>query len=121
VSAPRIATLVYDGKLRPTEGIRIAALASPLVVVTHRAFADLARELGSDDAAARWLSALACEIDKPIGVNVPTGADGSSATAFVPPTGWTAERLAGWVAGQHDELEAAFGPARSVETVGAGR
>jgi len=33
---------------------------------------------------------------------------------FVSPRGWTQERLAGWAAGHHAELEAMFGDATPV-------
>ena len=89
--------------------IRAAAAAAPLVTLTAGALAGLERELGGYDAAARWLADLAEELGRPISVNVPTGEDESS-TMFLPPKDWSRERLQGWVAGHHAELEAAFGP-----------
>jgi len=88
--------------------IRAAAEAAPLLVVSGRALADLARELGGEEAAAAFLLTLAEEIGHPIAVNMATGADTSS-TAFIPPRGWSTERVAGWVAGRHQELEREFG------------
>ena len=90
--------------------IRVAAEAAPLLVITGRALADLARELGSMDAAGRYLCTLAEEIGHPIGVNGPTSA-ASSSTAFISPRSWSPERLQGWIAGRHQELEDAFGDA----------
>lgn len=49
---------------------------------------------------------------RPIAVNLPT--DDGSRTVFVAPRDWTEERLRGWVAGRHEELGAAFGPATPV-------
>ena len=98
------------GRVSMAAAIRAAAESAPLLTVTHRALASLERELGSMDAAARWLADLAEEIGRPISVNVPTGEDASS-TMFIPPKGWGQERLQGWIAGHHAELEAAFGEA----------
>ena len=90
--------------------IRAAPKGTPLVTVTHRALRDLARELGSMDAAAAWLADLANEIGRPVSVNVPTS-EHTSSTVFLPPQGWSQERLRGWAAGKREELEAAFGDA----------
>ncbi len=79
-----------------------------------RALLDLERELGGFEAAARHLHRVATNTGKPIGINAPTGPD-SSRTMFVPPRGWTRERLAGWVAGHHELLEQQFGEATLVE------
>ena len=99
----------------PAASIRVAAAAAPLLVITARSFGDLAAELGSPEAAARHLRELAEEIGHPIGVNGPTGAETSS-TMFIPPRTWSAERLSGWVAGRHQELEDAFGDVSRVTT-----
>ncbi len=80
----------------------------PLVVVKQAALRDLSRELGGYEAATRFLADLAHEHGKPIGLNVETGPDTSSA-AFLAPRDWTQERLAGWIAGHHQELESEFG------------
>ena len=84
----------------------------PLVCVSHRALADLADELGGYDGAARRLLAIATNTGRPLAVNAPT-VDGSR-TMFVAPRDWTEERLRGWAAGRHEELEAMFGPATPV-------
>ena len=94
--------------------IRSAAEAAPLLVITTRAFGDLADELGSYDAAAEYLLELAEEIGHPLAVNLVTGPDASS-TAFVAPRSWSSERLQGWAAGHHELLEAQFGPVSRVE------
>jgi hypothetical protein len=81
----------------------------PLFVLSHRALADLARELGSERRAARWLARLAGKLGRPILVNAPTGGDTSS-TVAVAPRGWGEERLLGWLGGHHAVLEEEFGP-----------
>jgi hypothetical protein len=91
------------------EAIRRMAGVAPLTVVTGRALADLAAELGGMDAAAVWLLELAESVGQPVGLNFETGPDTSS-TAFIAPRTWTQERLSGWVAAKSDELEAELGP-----------
>jgi hypothetical protein len=81
----------------------------PVCVVSHRALADLVRELGSERRAARWLARLAGKLGRPVLVNAPTGPDTSSTVALAP-RGWGEERLAGWMAGHHEVLEAQLGP-----------
>jgi len=90
------------------ESIRTAAEAAPLLVVSGRAFGDLAEELGSMDAAAEHLQGVAEAVGRPIAVNLPAEDDGSS-TVFISPRSWTEERLAGWVGGHHEHLEREFG------------
>jgi len=115
----RTATIAIDAE-RVSPARSLAALArlsardgSSLVVVTGRAYGELVDELGGDDAAARHLARVATNVGRPLAVNLPTGAD-TSRTIFVAPRGWSEERLAGWAAGRHAELEAAFGPASVV-------
>lgn len=86
-------------------------------VLSWAAYLALRAELGDDDSAAmRELLAAAARMGKPIGLNV-EAPDGSAQTVILAPEGWTPERLAGYVAGRHDELEAAFGRVASVEAV----
>jgi len=103
-------------KVSMAASIRATARAAPLFLLTVRALADLAAELGSMDAAAAFLLDVAEANNKPIGVNLPAP-DGSSRTAFIAPRGWTEERLAGWTAGRHQELEDEFGTITRVSTV----
>ncbi len=98
--------------------IRAMASVAPLFVISVRALGDLAAELGSMDAAAEFLLGVAEAIGRPIAVNVETGSDTSS-TAFIAPRGWGEERLAGWTAGHHQELEAAFGTVLRVSAMPA--
>ena len=112
----RTATVTVDAD-RVSVARSLAALArasardgGPLVCLTARSYADLAAELGDDEAAVRHLLRVATNTGRPIAVNLPTGPE-TSTTLFVAPKGWTDERLRGWAAGHHAELEAAFGPA----------
>ena len=100
--------------------IRAAAEAAPLLVITAAALSDLAAELGSFEAAMAELLAVAEAIGHPVAVNLPTGAD-SSSTAFVAPRSWSEERLKGWAAGHHQELEAQFGMVSRVQQIGPNR
>ena len=96
--------------------IRATAQAAPLFLLTVRALAELADELGGMDAAATFLLGIAESNNRPIAVNVETGPDTSS-TAFLAPRTWTEERLAGWTAGRHQELEDEFGRITRVSTM----
>ena len=115
--------LADPAAVRPSRAIAAAARAGAYaggapVIVTGRAWCDLAAELGSDDAAARHLARVATNTGHPLAVNIPTGSE-TSTTMFISPKDWTQERLAGWVAGHHQALEAAFGAAtvRNLEDV----
>lgn len=106
----RLHVTVDPDAVSPSKAIAAAARSAPLLVLTHRAFSDLAAELGGDDEAVRHISRVATNTGRPIGTNLLTGPKTSS-TLFIPPKGWTSERLTGWVAGHHAELEDAFGAA----------
>lgn len=102
----------------PREGVsasllaagRVTARAGLPVVLTHRTFVALVRELGGGPEAWAFIGRLAADVRKPVFCNGPRqdGRDGSS-TVAIPPPGWTAERLAGYVAGYKDELAEVFG------------
>ena len=98
------------------ETIAEAARVVPFLVLTGRMFADLATELGSDDAASRHLLTVAESVDMPIAVNGATG-PGASTTIVVAPRSWTPERLRGWIGGKHEALTAMFGEATIREDV----
>lgn len=92
---------------------------SRLTVVTYATIRRLAAEINGDTSAAvRVLYQLAEKHDRPVGLNYPTG-PGTTRTAFLPPPGWSPERLAGYVAGQHENLTAQFGAVARV-TSGTG-
>jgi len=106
--------MVGAGAVSPARSLAALARAAardggPLVVVSHRALAELADELGGYEAAAGRVLRIAANTGRPIAVNVPT--EDGSRTIFIAPKDWTPERLAGWAAGHHAELEAAFGAA----------
>lgn len=82
------------------------------MVLTFAALRDLGRELGGPEKAAAWIMEQVKAAGKPLGVNIPT-ADGGSETVFYAPDGWTQERLAGWVGGMGETLEAEFGAVRT--------
>ena len=100
---------VDPAAISPSRSIAAAARMPPLLVLTHRALADLERELGGFEAAAQHLHRVATNTGKPLGVHVPT--DTGSRRMFISPKGWTRERLAGWIGGHHQLLERQFGTA----------
>jgi hypothetical protein len=75
---------------------------------------DLRQELHSWERVWDWVSSLAIRLDRPILVNIPFK-DGSSQTQAIAPPTWSRERLAGYIAGHHDVLEAEFGPIGRLE------
>ncbi len=110
------ARLTIDAdRVSPSRSIEAVARAAgrTLVVMTGRSYGELVSELGSDEAAARHLARVATNSGTPIAVNLPTGAE-TSTTVFVSPRGWSSDRLRGWAAGRHAELEAMFGDATPI-------
>lgn len=89
---------------------RVTAGAGLPVVLTTATFIALVKELGGAPEAWALIARLAVETRKPVFVNGPRqdGRDGSR-TVAIPPPDWTAERLAGFVAGYKDELAELFG------------
>jgi hypothetical protein len=88
--------------------VRTSVLAAPLTVLTARALLDLERECGAAHVAVAFFD-LATEANRPIGIH------SGETTTFLAPPDWTEQRLAGYVAGKHEELAAAFG---DIEAVG---
>jgi hypothetical protein len=70
---------------------------------------ELRQELKSVEAVARWATALTIRLDRVLMLNIPDR-DGSSHTVTLAPPGWTQERLQGYIAARHEELEEAYGP-----------
>jgi len=103
-------------KVSMAASIRATAKAAPLLCLTVRALGELADELGGYSTAAAFLLEIAESNNRPIAVNIETGPDTSS-TAFLAPRTWTEERLAGWTAGRHQELEDEFGRITRVSTM----
>jgi len=102
------------------ESIRTAAEVAPLLVLSSRALANLADELGTMEAAAEYLQGVAEATNKPLAVNIPDGPDRSS-TCFIAPKDWSEERLKGWAAGHHQKLAARFGAVQRVRQIGPNR
>jgi hypothetical protein len=100
--------LVDPLEIPPTDALRSLVDCAPLVVISGRAMADLAEELGGYEAAARHLADLSNETGRPLAVNVPLP-DGQSRTCFVAPASWTQEKLRGFIGGHHELLEREFG------------
>ena len=103
---------------RPSELLR--AVCSRLhvpAVVSHRLYAELVAKLGSDEAAVGFLLDLACQVGRPVLLNLPTK-DGST-TVLLAPRGWSDERLRGWAGGLSEDLQAMFGPAELRDMEGA--
>ena len=88
----RTMRLAVDGAaVSPSRALLVLARAAardngPLVAVTGRAWGDLAAELGSDEAAVRYLVKVAGNTGRPIAVNLATGPE-TSTTVFVAPKG----------------------------------
>ena len=100
---------------------RVAEAGRATVVVTAATFSYLKRDCGgSDRRALEWLANLAAETGQPIALNLPDGRD-RSVTSFISPPGWTAERLQGFIAARHAELEAMLGEVAEVRGVEGGR
>jgi len=108
--------LADASKVSMAASIQATAQVAPLLVLTTRALAELSDELGGMDVAATYLLELAEDIGHPIAVNVETGRDTSS-TAFIAPRTWSEERLQGWAAGRHQELEGEFGSISQVSAM----
>ena len=100
--------LAADGLIAVSIRGTATAGTQPLVCLTSRALVTLGNELGSVEAAGRWLIDLVNETGKPVAINIPTP-DGTSTTQFLAPFGWTRERLMGYIGGFGAELEATFG------------
>lgn len=77
-------------------------------------YRELRRELRSPAAVVTWASDLAVRLDRLVLLNIPDR-DGSSHTVTLAP-GWSQERLAGYIAGRHEELEEAYGPISRVRS-----
>jgi hypothetical protein len=107
----RAACVTIDAaRVSPSRAIAAAARGTTLLVLTNRAFRELADELGGHEAAAAHLCRVATNVNRPIAANLETG-EGTSSTVLISPKGWSEERIAGWAAGHRDVLEEAFGPA----------
>lgn len=92
---------------------------SVLIVLTQAMFQERIEANGGIDGGgivATWeeIMEAATTSGVPIGVHLATS--GGETTAFIPPRGWSQERLAGFVAGKHEELAEAFGDILSMDS-----
>jgi hypothetical protein len=93
--------------------IALQAESAPTVVLTAASLGQLSRELKGYRRAVRYLADLATECNRPIGMHAEHASGGR--TVFIPPRHWTPERLAGWIAGRHADIEAQFGSIAGLE------
>lgn len=75
----------------------------PLLVLDESQFERLVVELGTPWEALTWLAELAATVGHPIALHV------AGLTTVLSPPAWSEDRLRGWIAPHHDELEEAFG------------
>jgi len=107
----RSATVQIDAAtVSPSKALAATARLAPLVVVTDRCYAEMLAELGDADAVVRHMARVATNVGKPLTVNLTSGTD-TSTTVFIGPKHWSDERVAGWIGGHREALEAAFGDA----------
>lgn len=111
-------------KLRPTDSPAAVyakyAEAIPrdtMLALGPGIFRELRQELKSVAAVIQWAADLAKRLDRIVLLNIPDK-DGTSHTVTLAP-GWTQERLAGFIAGRHEEIAEAFGPIERVRGVAA--
>src|SRR4051794_19035992 len=76
-----------------------------LVVLSHRMVAQLEAECGSSEKLAAWMMKLVARRRRPLGLHSPA----TDQTIFYAPPDWTQEKLAGYLAVYHEELESQFG------------
>jgi hypothetical protein len=106
-----IRILVDCSRASPSETYSLLAEGVPshvLLLLTSRAVRELRQELHTWERVGEWAAELATRLNRPVALNLPDR-DGSSRTMVLAPN-WSHERLAGYVAGRHEELEAEFGP-----------
>lgn len=86
-----------------------------MLVLSWAAYLTLRTEVGGGDiAVVDLIRATATRLGQPIGVHL--GSNSGGRTALIAPSGWTRERLLGYMAGRHQELEAAFGRVAAIES-----
>jgi hypothetical protein len=86
-----------------------AVPADVMLVLGPGIWRELKQELHSVAKVGQWAVELAIRLDRVVLLNVP-GRDGESCTVTLAPPGWSRERLAGYIAARHEELEETFGP-----------
>jgi hypothetical protein len=99
------------------QAVDMALGTVPLVVLSHRMVAQLERECGTSEKLARWLLKLVGRRRRPLGLHNPA----TDQTLFYAPADWSQERLQGYLAVYHEELEAQFGPIERMRAAKDGR
>ena len=84
--------------------------SAPMIVLTENASRALASDFSSTEAATEWIHLLVRDYKKPLGVNL------ANYTTIISPSGWTAERLRGYVAVHAFEIESNFGAVVDIES-----
>lgn len=97
-----------DSPSRVYAELAVQMPANVLIALGPGIARELRQELHSWKRVAEWAADLAIRLDRPLLLNFPDR-DGSSRSIVLAPN-WSKERLAGWIAGRHAEIEAAFGP-----------
>jgi hypothetical protein len=120
MSSRRVARLLTQLGTTDSPSAVYAALAAGMPSHVLVAFGSgvcrqLKRELNSIEAVGRWAVDLAARIGRPVLLNFEFK-DGSSRTFSLAPPGWSQERLAGYVAGHHKDLELMFGPIERIRS-----
>ena len=99
-----------------------AAMASsvPLGGLTSRGYRQLVDECGGEKQALRFLVKTVERSAKPLVVNLATS-ESTSTTLALAPRNWTEQRLAGFLAGHRELLEAEFGEIARISALRARR
>src|SRR3954454_641499 len=77
----------------------------PLVILAPRLVAQLEAECGSSEKLAAWMLKLVARRRRPLDLHLPT----TDQTVFYAPPDWSSEKLQGYLAVYHAELESQFG------------
>jgi hypothetical protein len=96
------------------QAVDTALGACPLVVLTPRLVAQLEHECGGPEKLAAWVLKLVTRRRRPLAFHDPE----QGRTWCWSPPDWTPERLQGYLAAHHTELEATLGPIARIWTGG---
>jgi hypothetical protein len=87
----------------------------PVVILAPRMVVQLERECGGPHKLVAWLLKLVTRRRRPLGIHDP---EAGRTWVYAPPD-WTAERLQGYLAAHHEELETMLGPIARIRAGGA--
>jgi hypothetical protein len=96
------------------QAVDTALGACPLVVLTPRMVGQLEAECGGPAKLVAWVLKLVTRRRRPLGIHDP---EAGQTWCYAPPD-WTAERLQGYLAAHHEELEATLGPIARIRAGG---